>query len=149
MHSCLSQSCQFVGLFQGQNHRSPLHLNLGKPLKNHWFQWLIFTKTFNGDGPGMVKPLKNHWWQWCLGEHYHPIVMKKYQKKWDFFAKRGGGLNHSKISFSEKNQSIQIAWGRGVSKLLSLLCLLIMYQKSSTPPSISLLRGSSVGALAI
>ena len=43
-----------------------------KPLKNHWFQWLIFTKTFNGDGPGMVKPLKNHWWQWCLGKKTLP-----------------------------------------------------------------------------
>ena len=52
-----------LGLFQDQNHRWPLHLNLGKPSKNHWFQWLICKKKFNGDGP-----LKNHWWQWCLGK---------------------------------------------------------------------------------
>ena len=29
-------------LFQGQNHCWPLHLNLGRPLKNNRFQWLIF-----------------------------------------------------------------------------------------------------------
>ena len=54
----LSRSCAFSGLCQGQNHRWPLHLNLGKPSKNHRFQWLICKKTFNGDGSGMVKPLK-------------------------------------------------------------------------------------------
>ena len=37
-----------------------------KPLKNHWCQWSISEKTFNGDGPGMVKPLKNHRCQWLI-----------------------------------------------------------------------------------
>ena len=34
----------FVSFFQGQNHRWPSHLNLGKPSKNHWCQWLIWKK---------------------------------------------------------------------------------------------------------
>ena len=76
MHSCRkrgsSRLCAFSGLCQGQNHRWPLHLNLGKPSKNHRFQWLICKKTFNGDGPGKVKPLKNHRWQWCLGKKTLP-----------------------------------------------------------------------------
>ena len=32
-----------------------------KPLKNHWCQWSISEKTFNGDGSVVAKPLKNHW----------------------------------------------------------------------------------------
>ena len=32
----------------------------GKPLKNHWCQWSICEKTFNGDGLVVSKPLKNH-----------------------------------------------------------------------------------------
>ena len=32
-----------------------------KPLENHWCQWLINEKTFNGDGSVVAKPLKNHW----------------------------------------------------------------------------------------
>ena len=74
MHSRLRA---FLGLFQGRNHRWPSHLNLGKPSKNHWCQWLIWKKTFNGDGPGMVKPLKNHRWQWCLGKKTLPSHRSK------------------------------------------------------------------------
>ena len=32
-----------------------------KPLKNHWCQWSISEKTFNGDGSVVAKPLKYHW----------------------------------------------------------------------------------------
>ena len=56
MHSRL---CAFLGLFQGRNHR-PSHLNLGKPSKNHRFQWLLCKKNiqwwWSRDGKTIEKP---------------------------------------------------------------------------------------------
>ena len=51
------------------NHRTLIWV---KPLKNHWCQWSICKKTFNGDGQGVAKPLKNHRWQWCPEEKTLP-----------------------------------------------------------------------------